>query len=45
MNYILSLIKHFLPYPLVSCPECGHRGTPVALKCEKCGADLSDYYI
>ena len=42
---LLKRKRMFLPYPLVTCPNCNHRGTPVALKCAKCGYDLTDLYV
>lgn len=45
MKKILVKILLFLPYPPVTCPRCGHYGTPVSMKCENCGEDLLDFYI
>ena len=33
----MKKILYILLYQLVTCPKSGHRRTPVALKCEKCG--------
>ena len=45
----MALLKRkgrmLLPYPLVTCPNCNHRGTPVAMQCEVCGYDLSNFYV
>lgn len=42
---LLKRKRMFLPYPPVTCPWCGHYGTPSSLKCEVCGEDLSSFYI
>lgn len=45
MNIFLENVVLLLPYPLVTCTNCKHRGTPIAMKCEQCGTDLSEFYM